>query len=195
MLENLKIKLLEIAQTAEELGFCKYKSGNFSIREGKYILITPSGIQRSKMTTKDICVMDIDGTILEISGHLKPSSEYPMHLEIYKSIPALRAIVHTHSKFATSFAVANKEILPVVAEAKLIFEKDGIARVAPFAQPGTAELALNTADILKNYNVCLMEKHGAVTVSEKDIDDAFLKTQYLEEVAEIYYYSLNIMNK
>ena len=40
-----------------------------------------------------------------------------------------------------------------------------------------------------------MEKHGAVTVSEKDIDDAFLKTQYLEEVAEIYYYSLNIMNK
>ncbi len=195
MLENLKLKVVEIAKKAEQLGFCKYKSGNFSIKEGKYILLTPSGIIREKMIIDDIIVMDTEGNIIEAKTNLKPSSEYLMHLEIYKQRPSLNSIVHTHSKFATSFAVANREILPVVSEAILIFEKDGKARVAPYATPGSLELAMNTANILKDYNVCLMEKHGAITASEKGLEDAFLKTQYLEEVAEIYYHSLNLINK
>lgn len=195
MLEELKLKVVNIAKKAENSGLCKYKSGNFSIRKENFILITPSGISRENMTIDDIIVIDIEGNIIEKKLELKPSSEYLMHLEIYKNRKDINGIVHTHSKFATAFAVANKSILPVVSEAILIFEKDGIVRVAPYAQPGSKELGISTANILKDYNVCLMEKHGAITVSEKGLEDAFLKAQYLEEVAEIYYYSLNLINK
>lgn len=195
MLEKLKEKVIEIAKKAEKSGLCKYKSGNFSIREGNFILITPSSVSREHMQIEDIFVIDIEGNIIESKLGLKPSSEYLMHLEIYKNRKAINGIVHTHSKFATSFAVANKNILPVVSEATLIFEKDGIARVAPYAEPGSKELGINTANILKNFNVCLMEKHGVLAVSEKGLEDAFLKAQYLEEVAEIYYYSLNLNDK
>lgn len=194
MLEELKIKLIKVAKEAEQQGLCKYKSGNFSIRDFKtnYIVITPSGIARYLLETDDICVLDLEGNIIEAKNGLKPSSEYPMHLEAYKCRNNISAIVHTHSKFATAFAVTKKEIPAVVSEAIHIFGNDGIIRIAPYKTPGTIELAKSIVDVISKYNVCLMGSHGVLTVSDSGIEDAFLKSQYVEEVAEIYYYALTI---
>ncbi|MDM8312489.1 MULTISPECIES: class II aldolase/adducin family protein [Clostridium] len=194
MLEGLKIKLTEIAKRADADGLCKHKSGNFSIRDEStgYVLVTPSGVSRDKLTTNHICVVDIDMNLIEVNEDVRPTSELLMHVEAYKCRPDVKAIVHTHSKFATAFSVLNKEIPPIVYEIVNIVGGEGIIKVAPYARPGTADLANSIKKPIKDADACLMANHGVLAVSKESIDDAFLKASYVEEVAEIYYRTLLI---
>lgn len=188
MLEDLKKKLVKIAKEADESGLCKHKSGNFSIKDEKtsYIVVSPSGVAREDLTFHDICVVDMNANVIEIETNVKPTSELLMHLEAYKARPDINAIVHTHSRYATSFAVLKKEILPVIYEAMYY---GGRTPVAPYERPGTKALAESIIEPIKISDACLLESHGVVTV-DKNIEDALLKAQYVEEVAEVYYRTL-----
>ncbi|MCX7885105.1 MAG: class II aldolase/adducin family protein [Caloramator sp.] len=190
MLEELKVKVVEIAKEADKSGLCKHKSGNFSIRDKKtgYIVITPSGIAREKLTYKDICVMDLYANVIESENKLRPSSESMMHLEAYKVRNDISCVVHTHSKFATSFAVIGKEIPAVVYEG---MSYGGIIPVAPYGRPGTRALAESIIEPLKKSNACLLANHGVVVVGNNP-DDTLLNAHYVEEIAEIYFRALLI---
>ncbi|WP_040328287.1 class II aldolase/adducin family protein [Clostridium ihumii] len=194
MLEDLKRKLVKIAKEADEAGLCKHKSGNFSIRDEKsgYILVTPSAVSREELTENHICVVDMNLNLLEVNEKVRPTSELLMHIETYKCRKDVKAIVHTHSKFATAFSVLNKEIPPIVYEIVNVIGGSGRIKVAPYKRPGTPELAKSIIEIIKKDNACLMAHHGVITVSEKDIEDAYLKAAYVEEIAEIYYRTLQI---
>lgn len=72
------------------------------------VAIKPSGVRYEEMQPEDIVVIDLNGNILE--GSLKPSSDTPTHLELYRNFKNLRGIVHTHSEWATSWAQAGKAI-------------------------------------------------------------------------------------
>lgn len=113
MLEELKKKIVEIALDADKNGLCRHKSGNFSIRDEKtgYIAITPSGVSRYDLTYHYICVVDIDANIIEIETAVKPTSEILMHLQAYRTRKDVHAIVHTHSRFATTFAILGRRYL------------------------------------------------------------------------------------
>lgn len=191
MLEDIKKKVVEIAKQADKAGLCKHKSGNFSIRDKKtgYIVITPSGVDREVLTYKDACVMDLDANVIEAETNLKPSSEVLVHIQAYKSRPDVNAVVHTHSRFATAFAVIGKEIPPIVYEAANYGE---YALVAHYGRPGTKQLAESIIEPLKKTDACLMEQHGVLVVDENTLDNALLKAFYVEDVAEIYYRALNI---
>lgn len=193
MLEDLKKKLTKIAKKAEEEGLCKHKSGNFSIRDTKtgYVLVSPSAVAREDLTYNDICIVDINANLIEANANVKPTSELLMHLEVYKCRNDIAAIVHTHSKFATAFSVLNKEIPPIVYEVVNVVGNDGIIKVAPYARPGTEELAKSIVEPIKKAEACLMANHGVLAVSD-NIDDALLKASYVEEIAEIYYRALLI---
>lgn len=190
MLEELKKKVVEIAIEADKSGLCKHKSGNFSIRDKKsgYVVITPSGVAREKLTYRDVCVIDLDANVIEMETNLKPSSEVMMHLEAYKARPDINAVVHTHSRFATSFAVLRKEIPAVVYES---MSYGGTVPVASYGRPGTRALAESVIEPLKKSNACLLENHGVVAVAE-NIDDALLNAHYVEEIAEVYFRALLI---
>lgn len=187
MLLELKKMLVNIAKKAEKEGFCKCKSGNFSIRDKEtgYILITPSGVSREILNENDIIILDKCGKIIENLSLYKPSSESLMHIKIYENRPDVYGICHTHATFATAFAVQKKEIIPVVLESVYYGIKVPIAK---YARTGTVELANSVVEPLKNTNACLLEKHGVVTVG-KDIEEAFLNMEYVEEVAKINIYS------
>lgn len=118
MLDKLKEQVIKIAKEADKSGMCKHKSGNFSIRDKKtgYVVITPSGVAREILTSDHICVVDLDANVIEMKTEAKPSSELLMHLEVYKTRKDVNAVVHTHSRFATAFAVLSKEIPPIVYE-------------------------------------------------------------------------------
>jgi len=73
------------------------------------IAIKPSGVAYEKMRPEDMVLVDLDGKV--ITGHLRPSSDTPTHLEIYRSFPQIAGIAHTHSLFASAFAQAEREIL------------------------------------------------------------------------------------
>ncbi len=85
--------------------------GNVSAidRENGLVVIKPSGVDYAAMTEDDMVVVDLDGNVVE--GNLRPSSDTPTHIELYKAFPNIGGIVHTHSVNATSFAQAGKSIV------------------------------------------------------------------------------------
>lgn len=193
MFEDLKIKILNTANQAEKDGLIRHGSGNFSIRDKEtgYICITPTGQNRNDNSVDSILVVDIDGNIIENKMDLKPTSEMKVHLSAYKSRKDVMSVCHTHAIHATAFAVQNKEIPSVVFESVVY---GTVVPVAKYATPGTQELGDSIVEPLKSSDACLLEKHGVITVG-KSIEDAYLKMQYVEDMARIYLYALMMGHK
>lgn len=194
MLERLKRQVVRYAQQAEREGLCKHRSGNFSIhdKETGYIVITPTGMDRAEMLPEDVVVIDMQGNVVEALTGKKPTSESMMHMAVYKARPEVGAIVHTHSKNATAFAVMNKPIPAIVYELFLLGCKKGYIPVAPYGRPGTKELAESVLKPLSISDVALMQAHGVIAVAG-DLKEALLRASYVEELAEIYYKTLTVL--
>lgn len=112
MLEELKEQVLKANLDLVKHNLVTFTWGNVSgiDRKQNLIVIKPSGVEYGKMTAKDMVVVDFDGNVVE--GKWKPSSDTPTHIELYKAFKNIGGIVHTHSRWATSFAQAGKGILP-----------------------------------------------------------------------------------
>lgn len=110
MLEDLKKEVLEANLLLPKYGLVTFTWGNVSAidRVKGLIVIKPSGVEYEKMQLEDMVVCDITGQIVE--GSLKPSSDLMTHLEFYKNFPNIGGVVHTHSRWATTFAQAGKDI-------------------------------------------------------------------------------------
>lgn len=193
MLDYLKKEVCELSKRAQRNGLCKHKSGNFSARdpESGLFVFTPTGVDRELLTPRDMVVVDKNVHVIENLSGLRPTSELLMHLKAYEVRPDIKAVAHTHSMYATSFAVLGKTIPAIVYELQALGAKRGYVPVAPYGRPGTYELADHVADTLKDSDVALMEKHGTIGVGS-DIYDAFLKVSYLEELAQMYYNVLTV---
>ena len=178
----------EVARVAGQLiasGLVTGTSGNVSARtpDGD-VLITPSGLAYEKMRPEDVVLVDVNTNVLE--GELVPSTETPMHTGIYKARPNVGAVVHTHSRFATTLACLGWPIPPVHYMLTTL-SGDGRIPVAPYDLYGTEELAGNAAGALgQSRNACLLQNHGTITVGES-AEKAFSLTVTLEEMAEVYY--------
>ena len=120
MFDEMKKTVLWHAKQAYKEKLFAGTSGNLSVydREADVMAITPSSLHYGLMQEEDIVIMRLDGTIVE--GSRKPSSEWQMHQVIYQNKPEVRAVVHTHSPYATSFAVNHKEI-PVILVEMMLF--------------------------------------------------------------------------
>ena len=110
MLEQLKDEVCKANLELVRLGLAPLTWGNVSgiSRGDGLIVIKPSGVEYGSMTAKDMVVVDMEGNVVD--GKLRPSSDTPTHLELYKAFPAIGGIVHTHSIYATMFAQACREI-------------------------------------------------------------------------------------
>ncbi len=195
MLENLKKDVLDVAQKAQRDGLCKHKSGNFSAmdEETGYIVITPAGIDRELLEPDGMVVIDKEANVIESKMGYKPTSETLMHLKIYETNPKARAVCHTHSMFATTFAVVNKPIPAVVYEVATMGLSKGRIPVAPYGRPGTPDLANSVIEPTKEAQCFLLQSHGAVAYDETSIEEAYLKVAYIEEIARLYYNALTIL--
>ena len=110
MLENLKEKVLEANLMLPKYDLVTFTWGNVSgiDRESGLFVIKPSGVSYDGMSLEDMVVCDLDGKVVE--GKWKPSSDTPTHIELYKAFPEIGGIVHTHSRWATTFAEAGVDI-------------------------------------------------------------------------------------
>ncbi|MFC6276243.1 L-ribulose-5-phosphate 4-epimerase [Psittacicella hinzii] len=114
MLEELKIKVCKANKILPHYNLVTFTWGNVSEidRESGLMVIKPSGVEYDQMQPEDMCVVDIHtGKVVE--GKLKPSSDTPTHIEIYKAWPEVGGIVHTHSRNATTWAQAGCDIVPL----------------------------------------------------------------------------------
>lgn len=109
MLLDLKEKVLQGNKAIQKHGLTTFTWGNLSAidTEHSLIAIKPSGVSYGDMTVEDIVLIDLYSG-LKVEGENNPSSDTPTHLELYRSFPAIKSIVHTHSTYATSFAQALK---------------------------------------------------------------------------------------
>ena len=110
MLEALKEQVLEANLRLPQAGLVVFTWGNVSgiDRASGLVVIKPSGLPYEGMKAEDMVVVDLDGRVAE--GKWKPSSDTPTHLELYKAFPGCGGIVHTHSRWATTFAQAGRDI-------------------------------------------------------------------------------------
>lgn len=110
MLEQLKKQVLEANLLLPRHGLVTFTWGNVSgiDRENGLIVIKPSGVPYAGMTEEDMVVVDMDGNRVE--GKWKPSSDTPTHAALYRAFPAIGGVVHTHSRWATTFAQAGMPI-------------------------------------------------------------------------------------
>lgn len=114
MLENLKLEVFKANLMLPEYNLVTFTWGNVSAvdRESGMMIIKPSGIEYKSMTPDDMVVVSLEnGEVIE--GKWKPSSDTPTHIELYRAFHEIGGIVHTHSRFATSFAQAGVGITPL----------------------------------------------------------------------------------
>ena len=113
MLEKLKEEVLKSNLLLPKHNLVTFTWGNVSAidREKGLIVIKPSGVEYDEMKASDMVVVDLDGNVVE--GNLRPSSDTPTHIELYKAFKEIGGVVHTHSRWATSFAQAGLEIRPM----------------------------------------------------------------------------------
>jgi L-fuculose-phosphate aldolase len=162
-------------------------SGNISVRYKDRMLITPSATPYDAMKPEMIAAMPLEGEHGSWAGPLRPSTEWRFHLDILRSRPEIGGVVHTHSTYATTLAIARKPI-PACHYMIAAFGGNDI-RCAGYARYGTSELSELVLTALKDRNGCLLANHGMIAVGA-DLDRAMWLAVELETIARQYYLSL-----
>ena len=182
--QKAKQLVLETTKRAYALGLFAGTSGTLSIynAEKDEIYITPSSTPYETMQVEDIVTIDCEGHVLE--GALQPSSEWRLHTAIYKARPDAKAVVHTHSPYATAYATMDKPI-PMILVEMLPFIGDTV-KVARFALPGDPAVGTEAVRALEGRKGCLLQNHGVVAIGE-DLPAAFTTAVYIEDAAKICY--------
>ena len=157
-------------------------AGNVSVRvpDSNLLAITPSGVPYGGMTASDVALVRLpDG--VQVDGAWAPSSELPLHRAIYAGRSDVCAIVHTHSRYATTLGITGRPLKPVHYAYGLLGDP---VRTAPYVRYGTAALAEATLAALGTNGAVLLQNHGAVTVGG-NLEGAFERAEMLEWLAEL----------
>lgn len=183
LVENERKQIVEFCQKMITSGLTKGTGGNISVydRKSKLVAISSSGQDYFEMSKSDVCVMDLDGKVIE--GDKKPSSEYQMHLLIYKNFPKARAVVHCHSVYATALSILREE-LP--ASNYLVASGGGNnIRCAKYASFGSLEIGEEAVKAMKDRKGCLLANHGQICYGES-LEKAFSLASTIEECSMTY---------
>ena len=162
-------------------------SGNLSARNDRGFIITPSGVPYERLEPDMLLELGPTGAV--IGGDLLPSSEWRFHKDIYLAHKEVGAIVHVHSPFATAIACTRKDI-PAFHYVIGIAGGDSI-RCAEYATFGTGELSGHAVTALQGRQACLLANHGMIALG-RDVAAAFKMALEVEQLARLYYYSLQI---
>ncbi|MFZ1729760.1 MAG: class II aldolase/adducin family protein [Bacteroidota bacterium] len=182
---KFKIEREQVVQYLRRISAARLTTGaggNISLRipGTEYFCMSPTGISYDYMCAKDVVVMDMQGLI--IAGKRTPSSEWRMHAAAYAVRSDVRAVVHTHSVYATTFACLREEI-PAIHY--LIGFAGNRVPVTPYFTYGSDELARAAADTLgTEFNAVLLATHGLLAVGSS-LSAAFNVAEEIEFVAQI----------
>ncbi|MFZ5827580.1 MAG: class II aldolase/adducin family protein [Bacillota bacterium] len=176
--------VLEFARRMKRDGLVRLTSGNISCRIPGTTLfaITPSGMEYESLEPKDICVLDLSGSVVD--GRRRPSTESPLHRLTYLRRSDVGAVIHTHSIYASAFACTGQD-MPVIST-ELAGLVGGTIRCAPYAKAGTEEFAEVALKTLGHEDLAvLFQNHGVMAVGPT-LKEAYDVAVGLEEAAMIY---------
>lgn len=190
-MKNVVKSVIEVSEYVFERGLVSGKAGNVSVRfknDGKDVVaITPTLKSLADLKEEDIVLIDENGKNLTKG---KPSSEYNMHLAIYREKPEINGIVHTHSPYATGFAFSDKKIKRLEGFGAI---KSEYLKEIPYEKPGSLELAESAAKALKDEDVIILKNHGIIATGET-VQEAGALVEFTEEIAKTQFVT-HMLNK
>ena len=179
---SVKSEIVAAGRRLYERGLVASNDGNISVRTADGVWATPTNVSKGAMTEDMLVRLDLDGSVLE--GDRRPSSEIRMHLAIYRTNPDILAVVHAHPPAATTFASAGLPLDSAILQETVV--QLGVVPLAPYALPGTQELAESCAPLCRDYNAALLEYHGATAWGAS-------LTQALHRMESVEYYAQILM--
>src|SRR5918993_2336101 len=179
--EQIRADIVEAGRRLYARAYIASNDGNISARIDEHRLITtPKSVSKGFMTPDMMVIVDYAGK--KVGGDRDPSSELPMHLEIYRSRPDVNAVVHAHPPLATGFAVAGIPLTrAVLAE---VITTLGSIPIAAYGTPSTDELPEAVRKYIKAHDGMLLANHGAVTCGPSVLA-AYYKMETIEHFAKI----------
>lgn len=147
-----------------DAGLVVWSGGNISQRVDDGFLIKPSGLDYDKLTPESMILCDLDGNV--IAGDHKPSSDTAAHAYVYREMPEVGGVVHTHSNYACGFAAVGMPI-PCILTA-IADEFGGDIPVGPFAIIGDDSIGRGIVETLRGHRsaAILMRQHGVFTIGK-----------------------------
>jgi len=203
MLETLKQQVFEANLELPKRNLVTYTWGNVSgiDRATNLVVIKPSGVDYETMTAEDMVVVDLDGKVVE--GKWKPSSDTPTHVELYRAFPEVGGIVHTHSRWATIFAEAGREI-PAMGTTQADYFYGAVpctrkmtdAEIQGEYEKETGKVIVETFDNIDPMTIpgVLVYSHGPFTWG-KDAAEAVHNAVVLEEIAFMDWHAMALNPK
>lgn len=190
-LPQLRQRVCDLHAELPKNNLVAWTSGNISARdpESGLVVIKPSGVKFPDLTPQNMVVVSLDGQVVE--GEYKASSDTASHCYIYRHMPAVNGIVHTHSRYATAFAVLGREI-PCVTTA-MSDEFGGPIPCGGFALIGGEQIGQVVVETLKNTRSpsCLLQSHG-VFATGPSAESAVKAAVMTEDNAAIVWTALQI---
>ena len=177
-----KDMVLEAGKRLVKEGLVTRSWGNVSLRlDNRWMVVTPSGKKYEELLPEQMVLVDY--FTMEYEGVYKPTSEAGMHAAIFRSRADVNAVIHTHQVYATTVAVAGKEISAIVDDQAQILGPS--IKVTSYQRSNSDELAKEVVTNLEGRNAVLIANHGAVCVG-RNMDEAFVAAQILEKTCQVF---------
>lgn len=180
---SLREKVCRLNVDLEYYGLVAWTAGNVSERlpDGKSFIIKPSGVNYSELTGAMLVVCDLDGNVIE--GELAPSSDTAAHAFVYRAMPEVGGVVHTHSNYASAWSAIHSPI-PCALTA-MADEFGGPIPLGPFALIGSDAIGRGIVETLKGHRsrAVIMKNHGVFSIG-KDAKAAVKAAVMCEDVAK-----------
>lgn len=186
LLKELRQEVYESLMELPKNRLVTMHSGTVSGRDPStgLIVMKPSGFRYDRLTPSDLIVINEDGQVVE--GSLRPSSDTETHLYIYKHRSDIHGIVHTHSPYASIFAVLGKPIPPVMTSAALL---GGEIPLGGYAAVGGEDIGSEIIAKIGNCAAIVMQNHGVYTIATT-VWKATVNAVEVEDLAKIAHYSM-----
>ncbi len=181
--DGLRGEIVRVGRLLHQKGFVAATAGNISARLGPdRILATPSGRHKGFLRADELIVVDLEGQPVGPRPRLGPTSEMPMHLEVYRQRPEVGAVVHAHPPIAVALSTAGISLAePMQPETVITL---GEIPTTEYATPSTHENVEVIRDLIGRHDAIVLRRHGALTVGA-DPFDAYAKMEILEHTAHV----------
>jgi len=183
----LREQIVRVGKLMYDHGLIVGVDGNISARlTDNRILVTPSGLCKGLMTPEQVIIVDMAGNKVgadnEVNRGLRPTSETRMHLEVYRQRPDVGGVVHAHPSTAIALSIAGIPLADRMVPEAIV--NLGVVPTTEYATPASEENVFAIRDLIGGHDGIIIRRHGTLTVG-KDPWQAFVRTEFLEQVARI----------
>lgn len=184
---GLRREIIQIGRLLYDKGFITASDGNISARLGPgRILVTPSGLHKGFVESEQILVVDENGRRLSpktaASRDLKPTSELPLHLEVYRRRNDVEAVVHAHPPVTIALSIAGVPMSDCLLPETIVFL--GLIPTTQYATPSSVESLQAIRDFIGGHDALVLQRHGSLTVGS-NLMEAFMRLETMEQNARI----------